>query len=845
MRLLRAPTKNIKRAPQTSSRRGVTFHNPQLWKVTATFCVLAAVFLWWNLLQKPDPARFATAPLQELEKVAQRPDANQGFAAYQLGRRYQNLGVSDKSEAAFERAALQQVDYAPAWLSWALARERAGRQRDALQILQTYLQNHPDDGEAHLALGWFYRRARAYKEAYAEAESAARLMPSSPKPWLLLGETAALAADGPRAENAFRKALALQPDRWQTQAALGDVLVNLDREKEALPFLERAVQLAPQEAQALYALGRTLLKTATSASQIEQARRHLQHSARLRPDVPRTHLLLGQSYMRQSKWKEALQQFQQLERLPHDAEIGTARAYESSVAWSRLGDETRAARERVTHRKLVEYRSVKDIIAKQIVEKPTDLAPRLRLARLCATFDEFSFSIGAYQKLLAYAPQALAEKQSGVEEKVRLASRELSQVRQRAARAQLQAQAVLESAAGKNGLTESAETRDTDSASADTDFSDSQAVPLSLQATLRDADYLFGQKRWSEAQRAYLSAAKTDDKSGLAFQGAGLTMMEGDDKAQGINFLRRALSLDAKLSQANYVIGSLCLEAGLRTGAVRYLEMATRAAPDNAEYWHQLSAAYASEDEQLKEAEGAARRAAALEPKNLGYQLDWGQAQEAIDKWDDAERTYRKALSEAPQDLTGLVRLGSFLVNRRSDAARLREGEALLQKALKSNPKDGYALFSLGRFYLQQEQLPNAVRFLQNAVKVSPDVPEIWYSLSQARRLSGDSAGADKAIKISRKLFENYLAVGRAQEQVAQTPRNFSRRHNLARRYAAAGRHAQAIQQFEIAVKLQPQDQALRRELEMYQNRLANSGQTPSMDVFYALLAAADSVRRG
>jgi len=324
-----------------------------------------------------------------------------------------------------------------------------------------------------------------------------------------------------------------------------------------------------------------------------------------------------------------------------------------------------------------------------------------------------------------------------------------------------------------------------------------------------------------------------------------LVMMQGEDKAQGINFLRRALSLDAKLPQASYVIGILCLEAGIRKGAVRYLEMATRAAPDNAAYWHQLSAAYAAEDEQLKEAEGAARRAAELETRNLGYQLDWGQAQEAIDKWDDAERTYRKAVGEAPQNITGLVRLGSFLVNRRGDAARLQEGAALLQKALKSNPKDSYALFSLGRFYLQQKQLPNAIRFLQSAVKVSPDVSEIWYSLSRARRLSGDSVGADKAMKFSQKLSENYLAVGRAQEQATEAPRDFSLRRDLARRYAAAGRHAQAIQQYEIAVKLQPRDQALRRELEMYRNRLANSGQTPSMDLFYALLAAADSVRRG
>jgi tetratricopeptide (TPR) repeat protein len=321
-------------------------------------------------------------------------------------------------------------------------------------------------------------------------------------------------------------------------------------------------------------------------------------------------------------------------------------------------------------------------------------------------------------------------------------------------------------------------------------------------------------------------------------------MLQGKNKAEGVRFLRRAVSLQPNLSRANFVIGSLCLEAKIREGAVRYLEMATRAAPDNAVYWHQLGMAYADGDAQLKEAENAARRAAELEPRNLDYQLDLGAAQEAVHKLDAAERTYRKVLDSAPENVTGLVRLGSFLVNRRSDEARLKEGVSLLQKALKSNPKDGYALFSLGRFYLKQKQPAEAIRFLQKAVAISPDVSEIWYSLSRARQMSGDLVGAKKAMQRSQKLSETYLAVTRALEQAARVPGDFLLRRNLARRYAAAGRYANAIQQYEIGMQLKPQNQALRSELERYRKSLAESGQTPSMDVFYALTGAAYSAQR-
>lgn len=832
MRPQRTPNQATVSSQDTSSRRG-TFHSQKLWKVAAAFCVLIAGFLWWDVLQKRDPNQFASAPLQELETVVEQKDAGQGFVAYHLGRRYANLGALDKARVALERAALLKVDYAPAWQAWASTLERAGDERAALQVLQVYIQNHPNDSEAHLALGRFYRRARAYNEAYTEAETAARLDPSSPKPWFLMGQAAAAAGDAPRAEAALRKALALQPGHWRAQSALGDVLVNLNREKEALPFLQHAVQLAPQQAQSQFALGRTLLSTATSASQIEQARLHLERSAQLRPDVPRTFLLLGQSFMRQSKWQQALQALKTLERLPHDAEMETARAYESSNALSRLGDEAAATRERAQHRKMVAYRSDKDIMSKRILEKPTDLALRLRLARLCANFDDFEYSIAAYQRLLTYAPQALAEKQDGVEQRVRLASLELAQVQRRAAGVQIALQAAKPRQAPSG----------TDGPDTDGDFSGDLDVPLTLAATLRDADYLLAQKRWDEAQSAYLSAAQTDEKSGLAFQGAGLAMMQGDDKAQGVNFLRRALSLDARLPQASFIIGSLCFQAGIRKGAVRYLEMATRDAPNNASYWHQLSAAYANEDAQLKEAENAARRATELNAKNVGYRLDWGEAQEAINKFDEAERTYRDVSTMAPQNPMVWARLGSLLVNRRNDAARQQEGVALLKRALESNPKDSYALFSLGRFYLKQKQGKDAVQFLQKAVAVSPDVSEIWYSLSRARQMRGDAVGAKKAMQRSQKISENYLAVVIAQEQIARAPRDSSLRRNLARRYAAAGRYAQAMQQYELGIKLKSQDTSLRRELDLYRSRLATSGETPSMDLFYALLAAADSAK--
>lgn len=813
--------------------------------------LLLPVAVWmWTVWMPQRNNRFAAASLQELESVVDVAHIDSTFAntgtdaIFQLVQRYRLLELNERALVILRRASPLDPDDQRMWLAWAAVAESVSTKQEARAVLLDYLRRHEQDTDAHLALGWFYRRAGLLEKASAEGKIVSRLEPKNPDGWRLLGTTAIDTVDRATAESAFRKVVELAPEDWEAHLDLGVVLYDLQRTKEALPFFYEAVRLAPDAAEPHFRLAQGLLRVATTPATAQEAQNHLRRSAQLNPELPYPRLSLGQSYMRQGRWEDAWREFKLVNASPQPTiKVKAISAYNSAIVLDRLGKPADAARERERHRNINAYLAQKTTLTERILVTPTNLDLRLQLARLCARY-EVDFSIGAYQRLLSYAPQALAAKQVGVQEKVQIASRELAQVQASAA----QAQSLLETANTKqtedSQNENSSETRGRERTSHGADSLALQDAPLSLKEILRDADYLFARKRWDEARRAYLVAAQTDEKSGRAFEGAGLSMLQGEDKAQGIKFLHAAISLEPNLSRANFVIGSLCLEAGIRRGAVRYLDMATRAAPDNAAYWHQLSLAYADGDMQLKEAENAARRAAELEPRNLNYQLDLGEAQEAINKLDEAEITYRKALNAAPENITGSVRLGSFLVNRRSDAKRVQEGVALLQKALKRDPKDGYALFSLGRFYLKQKQPTKAIGFLQKAVAVSPDVRESWYSLGRARQMNGDFVGAKKAIQRSQELAETYLDLETAMAWAKRVPRDVSRRRDLARRYAAAGHYANAIHQYEIGVQLQPQDKELRSELERYRKSLAENGQMPPMDVFYALTGAADSPQR-
>jgi tetratricopeptide (TPR) repeat protein len=570
--------------------------------------------MWlWAVWMPQANNRFAAASLQELESVVDVAHIDASFentggdAIFQLVQRYRLLELNERALVVLRRASPLDPDDEKMWLTWAAVAESVNTRSEALAVLRTYLRRHEQSTDARLALGRLYRRARLYKQASAEAKIVLRLDPDHIDAWRLLGTTAVDALDRATAESAFRKVVELAPKDWTAHVDLGNVLYDLQRPKEALPFFYEAVRLAPDAAETHFKLGQSLLRVAVTPADVQKAQHHLHQSLQLNPDVPRTRLLLGQSYMRQERWEEALREFRLVNESPlADVNARSTCAYNSAVVLNRQGKRADAAREQARHLNISAYLAKKRSLYDSILEKPTNLNLRLQLARLCATYREFDYSIGAYQRLLTYAPQALAEKQVGVREKVQIASRELAQVQARDA----QVRSLLQTSNFKN------KTSGRDRTSHGADSSGLQDAPLPIKEVLRDADYLFAQKRWDEARRAYLTAAQTDEKSGRAFQGAGLAMLQGEDKAQGINFLRHALSIEPNLSRANFVIGSLCLEAEIREAAIHYLEMATRAAPDNAAYWHQLSMAYAAEDAQLKEAESAARRAVELDTRN-------------------------------------------------------------------------------------------------------------------------------------------------------------------------------------------------------------------------------------
>ncbi len=126
-------------------------------------------------------------------------------------------------------------------------------------------------------------------------------------------------------------------------------------------------------------------------------------------------------------------------------------------------------------------------------------------------------------------------------------------------------------------------------------------------------------------------------------------------------------------------------------------------------------------------------RAIALLPKpekrHWSYWYSRGTSYERIKKWPQAEADLLQAMKLAPDEPMVLNYLGYSWIDQNR---RLKEGMALIEKAVALKPDDGYIVDSLGWAHFKQGNFKDAVRFLERAVELRPEDPVLNDHLGDA-----------------------------------------------------------------------------------------------------------------
>jgi eukaryotic-like serine/threonine-protein kinase len=150
-------------------------------------------------------------------------------------------------------------------------------------------------------------------------------------------------------------------------------------------------------------------------------------------------------------------------------------------------------------------------------------------------------------------------------------------------------------------------------------------------------------------------------------------------------------------------------------------------------------------------------RALSLEPSNR-YTLVWqAQIYTRLNRWDDAEKTFHRALKEHPNFWLAYHELAFGL----HEQARYREAIQAFRAASLAAPKSSMALGNLGGEYLQVGEFDEALKSLQQGFALDPASDLVAANTSLAFRYQGKYERAlpfaRKAVELNPALDSNWL----------------------------------------------------------------------------------------
>jgi tetratricopeptide (TPR) repeat protein len=136
--------------------------------------------------------------------------------------------------------------------------------------------------------------------------------------------------------------------------------------------------------------------------------------------------------------------------------------------------------------------------------------------------------------------------------------------------------------------------------------------------------------------------------------------------------------------------------------------------------------------------------AAALAPSMPKTHSFIGQSLIRLNRFGDAERSFRQALVIEPADETSRYHLAFTLIERKTN---LDEAVSLLNEALQLRPDYADAHYQLGKIYNERGEIDKAIEHLEAATRADKTKDYVFYQLSIAYRKVSRKSDADQALK--------------------------------------------------------------------------------------------------
>jgi tetratricopeptide (TPR) repeat protein len=161
--------------------------------------------------------------------------------------------------------------------------------------------NHGDDNIAYLELGWSYRRQGKFVQAEEAFKRAIEINPKNDQAYIELGWCYHNEGKLPQAEEALKRAIELNPKSDQAYFELGRSYHNQGKFPQAKEAFKRAIEINPKNDQAYLELGRSY----HNQGKFPQAKEAFKRAIELNPKNDQAYFELGWSYHNQGKFPQA------------------------------------------------------------------------------------------------------------------------------------------------------------------------------------------------------------------------------------------------------------------------------------------------------------------------------------------------------------------------------------------------------------------------------------------------------------------------------------------------------------------------------------------------------------
>jgi cytochrome c-type biogenesis protein CcmH/NrfG len=172
----------------------------------------------------------------------------------------------------------------------------------------------PDSARVHQIMGQELARQGRTEAAIAQYRQALKIAPQTPGLHFELAELLSQSAsktDQSQVEREYEAALAADPMDVKTECRLGELAFRASNLKAALDHFTRAVNLAPDDADANLGLGKTLL----SMHEMAKATPLLERAVKEDPTNAAAHYRLGTAYRLAGRQEDAARELAEFQRL--------------------------------------------------------------------------------------------------------------------------------------------------------------------------------------------------------------------------------------------------------------------------------------------------------------------------------------------------------------------------------------------------------------------------------------------------------------------------------------------------------------------------------------------------